>query len=198
MTSDKDVGCGTKARATSLATCCREAIGGSREEHATCSLSVPQTFMVPACPFSLPGLPPAEGIVKKADTTSGAPADSTLPGMLPVEKMVKEPGPRPEGPTKRVKLDVKRSYWKGAAEPRSCCRDPRRAEPECRRRLGSVYTVKLDGKGSRQNSSILDGGDGPRPNTARPEGGCLTIRHHYQCPLLFWLKCDPCWITDET
>ena len=55
-------------------------------------------------------------------------------------------------------------------------------------RTRTVKRVKLDVKRSRQDSSILDGGDGPSPNTARPEGGCLIIRRHYQCLLPSWLK----------
>ena len=136
MRTNQNLGCGTKVRTTSLAISGLEAIGGSREEHASCSSSMSQTFVVPASAFTLPGWPLAEGLVKKADLKSGPPAASTLPGALPEEKIVKEADPQLGGPAKRVKLDVKRSNWKGATVPRSCCRDPRRAEPECRRRPG--------------------------------------------------------------
>ena len=55
-------------------------------------------------------------------------------------------------------------------------------------RTRTYSCVKLDGKRCRQDGSLLDSGGGPRPNTARPEGGCVTIRHHYQCLLPSWLK----------
>ena len=102
---------------------------------------------------------------------------SHLPGALPVEDLAKEKSRQPGHPAENVELDVKRS-------------DPGRPWPpttgDCSLERG--VAARQPGVHSRQDSRFLDGGDGPSPNTARPEGGCLIIRRHYQCLLPSWLK----------
>ena len=66
----------------------------------------------------------------------------------------------------------------------------------CAERFGSRTRtrkcVELDVKRSLIISKLYstheDGDDVPRPKTARPDGGCLTIHRQYHYPVLYWLK----------
>ena len=106
--------------------------------------------------------------------------------MLPVEIFVKKSKGKPGARSKNVKLDDKGEH------PAVVKLDVKRSDPgrpwpstsgDCSLERG--VAACQPGVYSRQDSSFLDGGDGPSPNTARPEGGCLIIRRHYQCLLLF-------------
>ena len=125
---------------------------------------------------------------------------------------MKEADLRPGDPAKNVKLDDKRSYWKGAAEPRStAAADTRAGLRLSAPAVPGMYNVELDGKRSCGdhpkwwvsgltpaanylliNNVVKPSGREiefvPSPKMARPEGGCVIIHRPRLSPLPFWLK----------
>lgn len=197
--------CDASKRTISLATISREAIGGSRGEIASMSTSASQTFLVTASVFCLPGLPPAECFVKKMEEQPGVPAEN-----------VKLDGKRScaGGPLVAAAAAVA-PVWRALSGPigspyYSCCCQAylmvsTTSMIGCavlrvtgtgwlsRRFEGSVSAERQPGPGGRSFATpkSADREFVPRPNTARPDGGCLD--KHDKCyndhdPLQSWLK----------
>ena len=180
------------------------------------STSVSQTFAVPASVSAFVVALPAECVVEEMDVPPGAPAECVeldikrsgpgrSPGAAPpctnaadapaglglsgIVLLSRGPGDLPYSMCCQAYRKVSTNPMFGCAVLGVRCF----ADLFLRRFQDSVSAERLGSRTrtgivSKPNSNREDGDDVPRPKTARPEGGCLTIHRQCHYLVLYWLK----------